>query len=113
MEGRLLTVKYATQRGQKTQKPVLRKGPGLVAAVRAGSCGAGGLSVESSPAAAPAAVRRRPLRQRAAGLSAGGWSDGTSRPTRQPLESETPVEAVNAVEDRHLDKSTRGAPPAR
>jgi uncharacterized protein (DUF952 family) len=68
VEGRLLTVKYATQRGQSKAKPVLRKD------------GWGSWATPSSvevPAAAPAAA------------SAPVADD------EKPLESETPVEAVS------------------
>ena len=73
VEGRLLTVKYATQRGQSKAKPVLRKdGWGSWATP----------SAASAPEAAEAAVAAAPA------ASAPVADD------EKPLESETPVEAV-------------------
>jgi len=71
VEGRLLTVKYATQRGQSRTKPVLRK-DGWGSWATPSSAGA--------PAAAPA-----PAAPAAAAPEAAD---------EKPLESETPVEAV-------------------
>ena len=98
VEGRLLTVKYATQRGQKSTKPVLRKDgwgswatPSNAAAVAAESSPAGAAATGGSADGAASSAAS------AAGLSAGGSSAGGSAPAadEKPLESETPVEAVS------------------
>ena len=72
VEGRLLTVKYATQRGQSRTKPVLRKD------------GWGSWATPSS-AAAPAA---------SAPVAAPAAASAPVADDEKPLESETPVEAV-------------------
>ena len=98
VEGRLLTVKYATQRGQSRTKPVLRKDgwgswatPSNAAAVAAESSPAGAAATGGSADDAASSAAS------AAGLSAGGSSARGSAPAadEKPLESETPVEAVS------------------
>ena len=98
VEGRLLTVKYATQRGQSKAKPVLRKDgwgswatPSNAAAVAAESSPAGAAATGGSADGAASSAAS------AAGLSAGGSSAEGSAPAadEKPLESETPVEAVS------------------
>ena len=80
VEGRLLTVKYATQRGQSRTKPVLRKD------------GWGSWATPSNAAApaaiAPAAAESSPPAPEASAPEAASATD------EKPLESETPVEAV-------------------
>jgi len=80
VEGRLLTVKYATQRGQSKAKPVLRKD------------GWGSWATPSNAAApaaiAPAAAESSPPAPEASAPEAASATD------EKPLESETPVEAV-------------------
>ena len=101
VEGRLLTVKYATQRGQKTQKPVLRKdgwgswatpSNAAAAARRPSPAGAAATGGSADGAASSAAS--------AAGLPAGGSpparaGGAPARQTRSPSNPETPVEAVS------------------
>ena len=81
VEGRLLTVKYATQRGQSKAKPVLRKDgwgswatPSSAAAPEAAEAA---VAAESSPPAPEASA------------------PAASATDEKPLESETPVEAVS------------------
>jgi len=77
VEGRLLTVKYATQRGQSKAKPVLRKdGWGSWATPSSAAAPAA-----SAPAAAPAPSAPATAAPEAA--------------DEKPLESEAPVEAVS------------------
>ena len=78
VEGRLLTVKYATQRGQSKAKPVLRKD--------GWGSGATPSSVQAPAASAPAA--EAPAAASAPAAAAPEAAD------EKPLESETPVEAV-------------------
>ena len=83
VEGRLLTVKYATQRGQSKAKPVLRKdGWGSWATP----------SAASAPEAAEAAVAAAPAAS--APVAAPAAASAPVADDEKPLESETPVEAV-------------------
>ena len=86
VEGRLLTVKYATQRGQSRTKPVLRKDgwgswatPSSAAAPEAAEAA---VAAESSPPAPEASA------------PAASAPEAASATDEKPLESETPVEAV-------------------
>ena len=86
VEGRLLTVKYATQRGQSRTKPVLRKDgwgswatPSSAAAPEAAEAA---VAAESSPTAPVASA------------PAASAPEAASATDEKPLESETPVEAV-------------------
>ena len=106
VEGRLLTVKYATQRGQKTQKPVLRKDGWGSWATPSNAAAAGGRqkrlslrnrrSQRQKPARRPPALRRPP--------AATG---------EKPLESKRPSRPQRCGRSPPPVKSTRGAPPAR
>ena len=87
VEGRLLTVKYATQRGQSKAKPVLRKDgwgswatPSSAAAPEAAEAA---VAAESSPPAPEASA------------PAASAPEAASATDEKPLESETPVEAVS------------------
>ena len=83
VEGQLLTVKYATQRGQSKAKPVLRKdGWGSWATP----------SAASAPEAAEAAVAAAPAAS--APVAAPAAASAPVADDEKPLESETPVEAV-------------------
>ena len=92
VEGRLLTVKYATQRGQKVAKPVLRKdGWGSWATPSNAAAPAA-----SAPAAAEAAVAAESSPPAAeASAPAASAPEAASATDEKPLESETPVEAVS------------------
>ena len=86
VEGRLLTVKYATQRGQSRTKPVLRKdGWGSWATPSSAAAPEAAAPAASAPAATPSAPAA------AAPAAAPGAASATDE---KPLESETPVEAV-------------------
>ncbi|CAH0375933.1 unnamed protein product [Pelagomonas calceolata] len=87
VEGRLLTVKYATQRGQSKAKPVLRKDgwgswatPSNAAAPEAAEAD---VAAKSSPPAPEASA------------PAASAPEAASATDEKPLESETPVEAVS------------------
>ena len=110
VEGRLLTVKYATQRGQKAQKPVLRKdgwgswatpsapaaaAPEAVApaaASTASSAGGGGIGASSAGSMAGGAGSRA---GGGAGVADGSSTRAAPAADEKPLESEAPVEAVS------------------
>jgi len=105
VEGRLLTVKYATQRGQSRTKPVLRKdgwgswatpssaaAPAASAAAGTGAAGGAGATAGIGAGASGAAGA-----DSGTGAAGGGGGAPASAPTaddEKPLESETPVEAV-------------------
>ena len=104
VEGRLLTVKYATQRGQSRTKPVLRKDgwgswatPSSAAAPEAAEAA---VAAESSPPAPEASA------------PAASAPEAASATDEKPLESETPVEAVALWKIATSTESRRGAPPA-
>ncbi len=111
VEGRLLTVKSATQRGQKVSKPVLRKDgwgswatPSNAAAPEAAGAGAASSAAGASAAGAGDSASTAGAGGSAAAGAGGsasaagaGGSAASTAPAadEKPLESETPVEAVS------------------